>query len=122
MKHAPVKDFETATPVAKLPDRTECLAIMANALRANGDKLFPLFEEVENKTPEVIRAWMIAGSPFEPGVEALRASGVPVGDTIGDLMDVASLDVNDIHMIACYCHSHGEQVDGNNLARRMAAR
>ena len=80
-------------------------------------KRWPAIYYVEGMDEEKVRAMSVSGTVFEPIDEHLRASGVPADGTVGGLMDTLGLSKDDVHNLACECHS--ADVDSQRAAYRL---
>lgn len=93
-----------------------CTIIAAHYRERHAEARFKAIRNVEHMDLHVMRAHTTAGTNLEPAVAALKAAGVNVGSTIGEFMDAASLNRDQIHEIACDCHQHGIDPSGNRMA------
>lgn len=106
-------------PFASLA-RGRKIELLAQVLSANATTRYGTILAIEGMPSETLVQHPIpAGSVLSPLAEEMRSRGETV-KTVGDIMRIAELDQDDIHHLACFCHS--VDVSGETAAVRLRSR
>jgi hypothetical protein len=74
---------------------------------------------IEGMPLSQLREVSVKDTAVAPMTDALKARGVELGDTLGDLMDTVGFTQEDLHEIVCHCH--GAIISGQQMADRLLA-
>lgn len=92
------------TPWA-LKDRADKFELIAQMLNRNGTKNFASVLDIERKKDELRDLPIAAGSILEIIAGYVSGQSNTAIHTVGELMDASGMTQEDLHHVACYCHS-----------------
>lgn len=118
--HQSLTQLATSATVRPVLMRTQLLISIAQMFREQSYTLhYRHLVEVENMDEERVRAIKTASTPFAAVEKHLAGLGYPIDGTVGSIMDTVELSKDDVHDIACYCHTTQTFVNAWALSARF---